>query len=43
MKSAGGDATQIWKTNTVKQKILEAYGDDVNAKELFYIIQIYHL
>lgn len=35
MKSAGGDATQIWKTNTVKQKVLEAYGDDVDAKELF--------
>lgn len=35
MKDAGGDATQIWTTNTCKQHVLDAYGDNVNTGELF--------
>lgn len=35
MKTAEGDATQIWTTNTVRQNIVDAYKDDADAKELF--------
>lgn len=35
MKAAGGDATQIWTTNTVKQNILDAYADDADYEDLF--------
>lgn len=35
MKGAGGDATQIWATNTVRQTVLDAYAGDADANELF--------
>lgn len=38
MKNAGGDATQIWTSNTVKEKALELYIPDAAYEELF----LYH-
>lgn len=35
MKAAGGDATQIWATNTVKEKVIDAYADDADLAALF--------
>lgn len=35
MKAAGGDATKIWTTNTVKQSVLDAYANDADYAALF--------
>lgn len=35
MKNAGGDATKIWSSNTLKEKVLEVYASDADYEGLF--------